>query len=57
MSFFYLGYVLPGCTKIIVVGKFIFPEQYDQEKCNLQKCVILSQTKTNEKIMFKFPFF
>ena len=45
MGFSYLGYVLPDRTKIIVVGKFIFPKQYDQEKCNLHKCIILSQTK------------
>ena len=57
MGFSYLGYVLPGHTIIIVIGKFIFPEQYDQEKCNLHKCIILSQTKTIEKVMFKFLFF
>ena len=57
MGFSYLGYVLPGHTKIIVIGKFIFPKQYDQEKCNLHKCIILSKTKTIEKVMFKFLFF
>ena len=35
--------------KIIVIGKFIFPKQYNQEKCNPHKYVILSQTKTIEK--------
>ena len=38
--------------KIIVIGKFIFPKQYNQEKCNLHKCVILSQTKNIEMVMF-----
>ena len=56
MGFSYLGYVLPGHTKIIVIGKFIFPKQYNQEKCNLHKCIILSQAKTIEKVMFKFIF-
>ena len=52
MGFSYLGYVLRGRTKIIVqVGKFIFPKQYDQKRCNLRKSVILSQTKTIEKVM------
>ena len=27
---------------------------YNQEKCNLHKCVILSQTKNIEKVLFKF---
>ena len=57
MGFSNLGYVLPGRRKIIFVGKFIFPMQYNQEKCNLHnKCIILSQTKTIEKVMFKFLF-
>ena len=47
---------LSGRTNIIVVGKFIFPKHYAQEKCNLHKYVILSQTKTIEKVMFKFLF-
>ena len=49
MGFSYPGYVLPGHMKIIIIGKFIFPKQYDMEKCNLYKCTILSQTKTTEK--------
>ena len=27
---------------------------YDQEKYNLHKCLILSQTETIEKVLFKF---
>ena len=53
MGFSYLGYVFPGHMKIIVVGKFIFPKQYDQKKCTLCKCVILSQTK-NIELSFLF---
>ena len=56
MGFSYLEYVLLGDMKIIVRGKFIFPKQCDQEKCNLHKCVLLSQIKNIEKVMFKFLF-
>ena len=35
---------------------FIFSKQYDQKKYNLHKYINLSQTKTIEKVMFRFLF-
>ena len=39
------------------IGRGSFSWSYDQDKSSLQRCVILSKTKSIEKVLFKFLFF
>ena len=36
------------------IGRVSFSWSFDQEKSSLHRCIILSQTKNIEKVLFKF---